>query len=595
MHFFTRSPWIMALGSSLINSLWQMALVWLVFTLITATYKRFSASARHALAIACLSLGSGWFIMSLFQTMGQPANPSTGLAGIILNPETTLTKAFYTGRKWVDDSLPYFSFTYLVVIFLMLLRHAIYYRRLKEMRSLGLHRIQPRLKLFAANTAAHLGIRKKVMVWLSESIDTPVTIGFFKPIILIPLATINHLTIEQVEAVLLHELSHIRRNDYLINLFITWAGIVFFFNPFSRLLIRHIRREREHCCDDLVLQFQYNPQDYALALLSLEKKRQQDVGLALAAIGKNQPLLLERVKRLTGQPETSRRFSLSLMLFLLFSLLLAVGMMANKNENTPHRVLTYQHVKRSAPEIFTVKYVTPPPASEKRSVKITRKYKQSNSSEDQVTEEEAHFAISGNNEQGDEAGAAIAPVVHSEKRDFSMITSVESPGIPDAADVNLPYVPTTSYFYQIQDDTFPRSMTEESDGDQRYGEKSLHSMKQIDLMKIEKKIPKNKKPVGNSIQNGLKLSFLNPDGQGIFEQNNRLLSEADEKRLRESIDLQVETYNNIKTRTPGQARILQIKIRQGQLRLKQDYLEKQLQTVQKQQEHLRKIARIVYI
>ena len=183
-----------------------------------------------------------------------------------------------------------------------------------------MYKIKPELRLFTNTVSVQMGIRRKVAVWLSSIVDSPMTIGFLKPVILIPIATINHLTTEQVESILLHELTHIKRNDYLVNLFVTIQGIIFFFNPFSRIFINTIKKEREHCCDDVVMQFQYKPYAYASALLSLEKTRHQHHQLAMAAIGKSNHLLLERVKRVTGHSHIDRRYSLPLICFFLFAL-----------------------------------------------------------------------------------------------------------------------------------------------------------------------------------------------------------------------------------------------------------------------------------
>jgi hypothetical protein len=100
-----------------------------------------------------------------------------------------------------------------------------------------------------------------------------------------------------MEAIILHELSHIKRNDYLINLFISVIETILFFNPFVVLLARIIKRERENCCDDFVIQYQYDRHTYASALLSLEQYRNTTLRLALGATsGKKQ--LLHRVKRI---------------------------------------------------------------------------------------------------------------------------------------------------------------------------------------------------------------------------------------------------------------------------------------------------------
>ena len=106
--------------------------------------------------------------------------------------------------------------------------------------------------MFVKNLAAQMGIKKPVHVWISELVCSPVTIGYLKPIILVPLAAINHLTTQQLEAVLLHELSHIKRYDYLINLIINFIQTILYFNPLVKAFVKIIEREREKSCDEMV-------------------------------------------------------------------------------------------------------------------------------------------------------------------------------------------------------------------------------------------------------------------------------------------------------------------------------------------------------
>ena len=132
-----------------------------------------------------------------------------------------------------------------------------------------------------------------------------------------PVASLAHLTTAQVESILLHELAHIRRHDYLVNIFLQIAETTLFFNPFMRLLLKQVKQERENSCDDYVLQFSYSPKDYAKALLAVEHNK-NPVLLALAAKGNQSFQLLNRVKRMVApQPKAfSYRQQLSLLLLL---------------------------------------------------------------------------------------------------------------------------------------------------------------------------------------------------------------------------------------------------------------------------------------
>jgi len=154
-------------------------------------------------------------------------------------------------------------------------------------------------RMFVSKVSAQLNIKQTVRIWVSEFVTSPVTIGFLKPVILVPLAAINHLTPQQLEAVLLHELSHIKRNDYLINLIINFIRVVLYFNPFVKAFVKIVERERETSCDEMVMQFQYSSHDYASALLLLEKANYKSNMFSVAAAGKRKDLL-HRIELIMG-------------------------------------------------------------------------------------------------------------------------------------------------------------------------------------------------------------------------------------------------------------------------------------------------------
>jgi hypothetical protein len=305
------------------------------------------------------------------------------------------------------------------------------------------------VKLYVETIAQRMGLRRKVNIWLSDLVDGPLTLGFYKPIILFPLALINQLSMEQVEAIILHELAHIRRNDYVINLVISWLGIIFFFNPFARMLIREIRKEREHCCDDLVLQFQYEPHTYASALLALERSRFEGSALVLAAAGTSRQLLLERVKRISGQKVPVRRFSFSAMVFLFISLTGSQFLTINPvHQNSAAKSLTLA-LKRDKTQItyvtagFNAKTVQPV-----QKLILSKKHP---SIKNKVANHDLIW-VKATNDQDDEM--EVAPAIESDDRAFS----IESSAHPADAQVtvkgmNHPYVQSKSFSYHLQVDT----------------------------------------------------------------------------------------------------------------------------------------------
>jgi len=284
---------LQSLGWAVINSLWQMAFLWVIFQLITQFFYSRKSNSKNLLATCFLISGFTWFIYTFLNELLNTRD-SAILSSLIINPIEN--KTFST---WLENILPVISMLYLLILALPVWQLIKSYRYAQVLRHYGLTKIDAAWKVFVKNTSYHLGIKKPVQIWISEFISSPVTIGFLKPVILIPVAALNNLTLQQLEAVILHELTHIKRYDYLLNLIISFIKAILYFNPFVKAFALIIERERESSCDKMVLQYQYNPVDYAAALITLEKINRTSNIFLLPAIGKNNDLL-QRIKEIVG-------------------------------------------------------------------------------------------------------------------------------------------------------------------------------------------------------------------------------------------------------------------------------------------------------
>lgn len=147
-----------------------------------------------------------------------------------------------------------------------------------------------------------LGLDRAVRVLRSVAVEVPVAVGWLRPVILIPAAALSGLPARQLECILAHELAHIRRRDYLVNLLQTCAETLLFYHPAVWWVSRLIRAERENCCDDIAVELAGSRVLYARALVDFEELRQVTPRLAMGADGGS---LLRRVERLIGGPEMS--------------------------------------------------------------------------------------------------------------------------------------------------------------------------------------------------------------------------------------------------------------------------------------------------
>ncbi len=172
--------------------------------------------------------------------------------------------------------------------------------------------------------SGQVGVRTSVQIFLSKEVTIPTVIGWLRPVILLPVVSIAGLSRIQLNAILAHELAHIRRHDYLVNLLQHVLEIVFFFHPAVWFISSTIRKEREFCCDDIAANTSRSIVDYARALATLEKLRSDRPVLGMAANGGT---LLARIRRLGGYDNPRSRsllFSSALILVTAISVPLTV-------------------------------------------------------------------------------------------------------------------------------------------------------------------------------------------------------------------------------------------------------------------------------
>lgn len=291
---WSQSELLQAIGWAIVNSIWQMAFLWCLYLLIVRVFSP-SSNTKYTLAVSSLLGGALWSFYSFISFKVDGSAVQEGMASVI-----------GTGDIFISNILSAASMAYLGLLVFPAYNLVKNYRYVTHIKTKGIKKAELQYRLFVKNIAARLDIKKKVSVFVSDLITSPLTIGYLKPVILLPVAALNHLSVQQVEAILLHELSHIRRLDYLVNLFLNVISTVFYFNPFVKQFMKAIDEERENCCDELVLQFQYDKVGYATALFTLEKISSTSQALAIAATGKNS--LKKRIEKMAGM-ENKNQFS----------------------------------------------------------------------------------------------------------------------------------------------------------------------------------------------------------------------------------------------------------------------------------------------
>ncbi len=291
---------IKAIGWSIVHSLWQGAVVYAILFIVLMAWPKLSARLKHNLAFGSLFLIFTSFCFTFFSVFELPTS-GTAVKQIAINhiayqDLTTLSSSLHLKA---ETYFPVVASIYTVGIIFQLIVLLSGYAKLKRLKRESDLAVPEVWASIFESILTQLKINKTVRFYLSSKVNVPLVVGFFKPVVLFPVALATQLDLQQVEAILIHELSHIRRNDYLINLVKTCIETLLFFNPFVWLTTRFIQIEREHACDDLVVNLTGTPVTYAHALLKLELiKDKQQPSLSLAATGKNQHLY-QRIKRIT--------------------------------------------------------------------------------------------------------------------------------------------------------------------------------------------------------------------------------------------------------------------------------------------------------
>ncbi len=332
-----------AVSWTLIHSFWQAALVAIVLAIILPAIRRHKYTVSIA-ALACLILVCGFTFTKHYQwptdeiALQIPtANDASGLDPLPsdLSVETIvstdqsssavlethayddhqhLATASQSKSSWIQSLLLANWQRWLVVAWLI----GTGAQLLKVFISwLGLNRIhrnsdpistKPILAKRLAALETRLGLRKPIRWLLSKSIDVPMVSGVVRPIVVVPTSMMTGMTPEQIDAILLHELAHVRRHDFLVNLLQMLVETLLFFNPAVWWISKQIRIQREYSCDDLACSAFGDKREYAWALAALEQLRATPT-LAMAANGGKSGSLLDRVNRLVGAAQPSRRIS----------------------------------------------------------------------------------------------------------------------------------------------------------------------------------------------------------------------------------------------------------------------------------------------
>lgn len=319
-----------ALGLAVVYSLWQIALIWLIFKALTWRLQHRN-DAIYLLALAAMFASLLWSVATFageYQRLAAEAEvvffeksllPETAIETNeieFLPSKPTEQSLFLTAQNWLEHNAAPVGWAWLLCASLLWLRLLGGWWLTQHLKKRGVSQPGEAFENLCTDLAKKLKIRQKIVLFESSGIGEPLTIGFWRPVILFPIGMLTQLSPAQVEALLLHELAHIRRYDYFVNLFQLALEVCFFYHPMFWLLSREARTRREFCCDDVVLCHTSNPILYAKTLTDLQLSFVHTQNhFAMNATGKNQ--FAERILRIAGiTPKRSFRSNWLILPFL---------------------------------------------------------------------------------------------------------------------------------------------------------------------------------------------------------------------------------------------------------------------------------------
>ena len=325
---------IAAFSWMLIHSLWQGLLLALIVSVVLLFTKKWKAVARYNLVLMLFALLVPVAVITFVYEWNNVVAANTS-AGFATGLSEKVSRLFFGNmpqlqtilnncNAWFTAHEQWIVFFWLIIFGIKLIKTTgeLYYHRQMKKRLVVMP--DPYWKENTKQLCASLQINKAVVLLESIYMKIPVVIGHIKPVILMPAGLLMSLPPEQAEAILLHELAHIKRNDYLVNFLQYAAENIFFFNPAILWVSAWLREERENCCDDIALEQTQNNIGLAEALISFKQHQLYGHAYQTAFPGKKNQLL-RRVSRILGKHDKSSSISQRLFFALLFLLLLAAA------------------------------------------------------------------------------------------------------------------------------------------------------------------------------------------------------------------------------------------------------------------------------
>ena len=290
-----QQDWIYSLAWALVHSLWQFALIAIFCASLLWVTKTFPSAIRYWLSLGCLAVGTLTSVITFYRyqrdqsTIVMHAGSTNEITFLFKNHDT------FSIEQFIDNHINELIMIWFCGLFLLTLKLLLNYRHCWQLKNQQLLPTPQQWLINFAMLVKQTGAPQRTELRVSAIAKTPCAIGHLKPVVLLPASILLHMSQTQIEMILLHELAHVRRQDFVIGLLQAALKALFFFNPFLYWISHQIDKEREYACDDIALALNPNPMLFAN---TLKEFAQMNINQSNSMHITGKKVLLERITRL---------------------------------------------------------------------------------------------------------------------------------------------------------------------------------------------------------------------------------------------------------------------------------------------------------
>jgi beta-lactamase regulating signal transducer with metallopeptidase domain len=338
-----------ALGWTLVHTIWQLLVVAGVLWLALKVARKASPALTYGMAVGALMLSFLATLATFLYLWTRPEEVlSLSVDSVNSSPSMDWEGLLAQGIFWTEQNLSLVVNFWLFGAILFLFRLISQFAEIRNLRKTSLPFENLVIQTLTDRLVATLGISRKIEIRTTGKAHSPLTFGVMTPVILLPIALVFQLSPAHLEAVIAHELAHVKRNDYLSNLLLSTLEVLFFFHPCYWWMSQSVKELRENAADELALKAGISSADLANALAEvLQFASQHPPELSLAAGKKRNPTLL-RIKRMLGYPTENYPQTPLISIPMVLTLLLCAGLVASAPQDTaPMRASFEQNSERS--------------------------------------------------------------------------------------------------------------------------------------------------------------------------------------------------------------------------------------------------------